>query len=357
MKTLLAVSLTLMLAALAPASNVESSPESLMELGQWKRARAAVETLAKAKPNDAHTLYLQSRVKMMYGDLETAQKLAERAVGLDGRSAVYHWQLSRACGARAKQSGILKQMGLAKCFKKEAEMVLTLDPKHVEARTALVQFHMQAPGLVGGDKKKARSLADELVRLDPPQGYMALAYIAHAEKRTGEVEKLYQKALEADPQRYATLASLAGFYANSSPARLDLAEKHAREMLRIDPEQHAAYMLMAHVLAYQQRYAELDELLAAAESNLPENRGALYQAGRTLLTEKRELHRAEEYLRRYVEQEPEPLSPSLANARWRLGLVLEKQGRPREAVAELEASLRLNPGLEEAKKDLKRLKK
>ncbi len=248
-------------------------------------------------------------------------------------------------------------MGLAKCFKKEADLVLTLDPKHADARMALVQFHMQAPGLVGGDKKRARSLADELLRLDPPKGYTALAYLASAEERTGEIEKFYLKALEADPQRYSTLATLVSFYVNSNPKRLDLAEKHAREMMKIDPEQYGAYALMAHVLAFQQRYAELEELLAAAEGKLPENRGALYQAGRTLLVEGREFRRAEEYLRRYLEQEPEPMSASRAVARWRLGLVLEKQGRPKEAVAELEAALRLNPGLEEAKKDIKRMKK
>ena len=45
-----------------------------------------------------------------------------------------------------------------------------------------------------------------------------------------------------------------------------------------------------------------------------------------------------------------------AHARWRLGLVYENMGRKQEAVSELETALRLKPDLEEAQKDLKRLK-
>ncbi len=65
MKVVLAGFLTLLPAVFTSASAAEPTPESLMERGHWKRARAAVETLAKTKPNEAHTLYLQSRVKMM----------------------------------------------------------------------------------------------------------------------------------------------------------------------------------------------------------------------------------------------------------------------------------------------------
>ena len=69
-----------------------------------------------------------------------------------------------------------------------------------------------------------------------------------------------------------------------------------------------------------------------------------------------DLARAEGWLRQYLELEPEPGSPSHAHAHWRLAQVFEKQERKSDAVAALEAALRLNPDLEEAKKDLKRLR-
>jgi tetratricopeptide (TPR) repeat protein len=52
----------------------------------------------------------------------------------------------------------------------------------------------------------------------------------------------------------------------------------------------------------------------------------------------------------------EPGQPTWAHAHWRLGLVLEKSGRRADAVMELEQATRLKPDLEDAKKDLRRLR-
>jgi hypothetical protein len=69
------------------------------------------------------------------------------------------------------------------------------------------------------------------------------------------------------------------------------------------------------------------------------------------------LPRAEAAFRKYLTQEPEPNAPPIWAGRWRLGLVLEKMSRTREAVSELEAALKMKPDSEEVKKDLTRLKR
>jgi tetratricopeptide (TPR) repeat protein len=90
---------------------------------------------------------------------------------------------------------------------------------------------------------------------------------------------------------------------------------------------------------------------------VPDDLGPFYQAGRVLLTTAGgDLSRADRYLRKYLTIEPEPGQPGPAAAHWRLGQVLEKQGRKAEAIAELEQAVRMNPDFENAKKDLKRLK-
>ena len=81
-----------------------------------------------------------------------------------------------------------------------------------------------------------------------------------------------------------------------------------------------------------------------------------YIAANALLASKDELARAERYFRKYLLQESEAESPSHAAARWRLGLVLEHQGRKAEAITEIEAALKADASIEPAKKDLKRLK-
>jgi tetratricopeptide (TPR) repeat protein len=55
------------------------------------------------------------------------------------------------------------------------------------------------------------------------------------------------------------------------------------------------------------------------------------------------------------QQEPEGNTPHLAAAHWRLALVLEKEGRKADAIAELQTAVKLKPDFEDARKDLKRL--
>ena len=60
-------------------------------------------------------------------------------------------------------------------------------------------------------------------------------------------------------------------------------------------------------------------------------------------------------LRDYLTQPPEGQAPSHAGAHWRLGLVLEKQGRKGDAIRELQTAVQMDGSLDVAKKDLKRL--
>ena len=70
-----------LLALLAGAAGLtaqgQPSPRDLIEAGHYKRARAMVE----ARPSsDAETLYLMATLKQAWGDLDAAEKFAERAV-------------------------------------------------------------------------------------------------------------------------------------------------------------------------------------------------------------------------------------------------------------------------------------
>ena len=103
----------------------------------------------------------------------------------------------------------------------------------------------------------------------------------------------------------------------------------------------------------QSKWSDLDAALAQAERAVPEDFTPYYRAASECLQRKLELPRAERYLRKYLSQEPEPRSPSLGMAHWKLGLVLEQEGRKSDAITELQAAVKLDaPG---AKADLKRI--
>lgn len=339
-----------------PLVAAEPTIEELLEAGHYKRARAAAERRLKADPNDAEALYALGRIKLDTGDSEGALQFGQKVVALDASKAKYHYLLAGANGQMAEHAGVFKQLGLARSFRREAEQALALDPNYIEARFGLMEFYWQAPGIIGGDKKKAYAMAQEIQRLNPARGFLALAELATKEKEFTKAGELYFKAGEADPSNYNVLLSISGYSASDRQKKYDLAEKYAREGLKLDPGRAGAYSILAIVYALGERWSDLDALLAQAEKNVPDDWNPHYQAARILYNSGKDLPRAERYFRKYLTQEPEGNSPHWAAAYWRLGLVLEKQGHKPEAIAEIETALKLEPNFEPAKKDLRRLK-
>jgi tetratricopeptide (TPR) repeat protein len=246
-------------------------------------------------------------------------------------------------------------MSLAGQYKSEVKKAVELDGKNTDALWELMEFYWNAPGIAGGDQKKARGVADDIMRIDASRGYLALAELAQG-KQEADVEDYYRKAEQADPKSYEVQVRLARFYLADKQKNHDLAAKHARQAIAIDPGRIGGYKAMAAVLAQQERWQELDVVLAESESRVPDDLGPQFQSGLETLLAGKDPVRAERYLRKYLTQEPEAYGTRLSRAHWRIGQALEKQGRKQEAIAEVEAALRMEPEMEEAKKDLKRLK-
>jgi tetratricopeptide (TPR) repeat protein len=343
------------LVALA-AAETPSAPEALVESGHFKRARAIVEPVLQKNPNDAEAAYLLSEIKQAYGDLEAATTLAEKALSLDAKNARYHFQLAQLYGQAAQKAGIFKQLGLVHKFKSESETALSIDPNFLDAREGMMEFYLQAPGIIGGDRKKAQTTADEIGKINAVRGFLAQARLAQVAKDASAEEAARLKAVQADSHDYNAAVSLAGFYTRPAAKKYDLAEKYYHDAQRIDLGRAGAYAGLALIYAEQQRWNDLDALLARSEKEVPDNFVAFYQAGKALLLQDNDLPRAERYFRKYITQEPEGANPNLAAAHWRLGLVLEKQGRKNDAISEIQTAVNLSPDFDPAKKDLKRLR-
>jgi hypothetical protein len=98
----------------------------------------------------------------------------------------------------------------------------------------------------------------------------------------------------------------------------------------------------------------MEAVLALADQEIPDDMTPCYRAALALAASHRELPRAEHLLRKYLAAEPEGNAPTLSNAHWQVGLVLEKQSRTVEAIREWSESLRLDSD-SPAKRELKRV--
>ena len=341
----------------ATAWSADSSPEGLLQAGHIKRLRAWAEPRVAANPNDARASYYLASAKEELGDLDRALPLAEKALSLDASNASYHLLVANICIEQGQKAGVFKGLGLARRFRDEASKAASLDPKDIDAREALMEYYFEAPGIAGGDKKRAWALADEIGKIDGVRGLLAQATLAGKEKNSDKQDALYQQAMATVPHDARVLREAAAFYSSDSVKNYDLAEKDALEAIKLDEDQASPYIVLAAVYASAERWKDLDAIIAQSEKNIPDNFGAYYQTAKILLLSGKDLPRAERYLRKYLTIEPEAGQPPSAAAHWRLGLVLEKEGKKTDAIAEVQEAVRLQPDFKPAKDDLNRLKK
>ena len=338
----------------------EDSPSQLIEQGHFKRAEALLRPQLQKNAGDPQANFLMSRVDLAFRRVDDAIAHAEKAIAADGKNASYHAQLADALGFKTAdpKMGMFDKLSVAKRLKKEAEVAQQLDPRNESANSSLLNFYLEAPGLAGGSKTKAKEIADRVVQLDPAQGYRFQLQIARKEERKSEYETLAKKAFQAEADKFRANMSLAGFYLSQEPANLAFAEKHSRAALNLDAQRASPYIALAYLLVSQRRWDELDQMLIDSEKSVPDDLGPHYQAAKAILLsgDSQQMGRAESYLRRYLALPPEGGQPSLAGAHWRLGLVLEKQGKKDQARAEIQLAVNLDANLKPAQDDLKRLK-
>jgi tetratricopeptide (TPR) repeat protein len=126
------------------------------------------------------------------------------------KNADYHYKYGGALGMVAKNSNKFKALGMIGDVRESFEKALELNPKHIDARWALIELYLELPGIVGGSESKAKRYASELAKLSPVDGHLANGRIAEYYKRWSEAEKHYKNAIAVGGSKtcYQKLADL-----------------------------------------------------------------------------------------------------------------------------------------------------
>ncbi|WP_047545266.1 tetratricopeptide repeat protein [Psychroserpens sp. Hel_I_66] len=163
---------------------------------EFKKAELLLSEYVKTNQDDIEAIEL-------FGDAYGHQKKWDEAivqykklVEAKPRNANFHYKYGGALGMKALSINKLKALGIIGDVKDAFLKAAELDPKHIDARWALVELYMQLPGIVGGSKSKSFKYANELEALSKVDGYLAKGYIYEYDDEPELAEKFYKLAIE-----------------------------------------------------------------------------------------------------------------------------------------------------------------
>jgi protein involved in temperature-dependent protein secretion len=193
-------------------SNFEKA-DKLFHAKKYKEAEVVFQENLKYYPNDIKTLERLAEITSEEKEWEKAASYYKKLKQLKPNEADYFYKYGGCLGMRALEVNKFKAFGMVDDMKASFEKAIVLNPKHIQARWALIELYLQLPGIVGGSESKALRYSNELAKLSPVDGYMSKGRIDEYFKRYASAEKNYIKAHEIGNSK-VTFQKLYNLYLN-----------------------------------------------------------------------------------------------------------------------------------------------
>ncbi len=256
----------------ATAANEYSAALRAKKYGEV--ASAANAALAK-DPNNANALIAKAELIMVQTrdtQIDEAVKLAEKCVAAHPRNAACHDSLGSVLGLKAMMGGLMASLGNVGKVREAFKTAVELDPRNMSARFHLLQYYVQAPGIVGGSKDKARALAADTAQVNVEGSKMMLAMLELWEDRANHAEAL---ALKVQPGGDETIADtqrdilLGVAWKYKKAKQIDEATRVFRDAMKRFPDADGPPFGMGVLLQEQGKHEEAIALLQQANAIAP----------------------------------------------------------------------------------------
>jgi tetratricopeptide (TPR) repeat protein len=354
MRTIAAIALLCLLLSTCAAGQTKfENAVRLYDDGKTEQSKALFLEAVDEAPGNAEAYYFLG-ILSINTDYEKAIEYLQKAIGLAGNNAKYHLMLGNAYGVKAQRAGIFSKLGAASDCKEQYLTAVNLDPKYTDARRNLMEFYLQAPGLVGGSVEKASAQSDTIKTYDPYAGYLAEARVHEYKKEKTQQEECYRKAISIDPKK---LAAYRGLWllsmSDNNTAKAD--DVFKRASAAVDDKSELYYWAGMYYVE-KNDLAKARSLFQKALEKNPENVLVYYQLGKVDLLSGSDLDQGLARFRKFINAPHVKNAPGPEYAYWRMGMIYEKLGNADSARIAYRKSLELNPALEEAKKSLEAMK-
>lgn len=187
--------------------------ENYFKAEKYELAKPLFESIVKENPKNLKAIEYLGDIAGHYENWDTAIYYYEKLKKANPNEADYFYKYGGALGMKAKDSNKFKALGMIGDVRTSFERAIALNPKHIEARWALIELYLQLPGVVGGSEKKAKEYAAQLAKLSPVDGFLANGHIDEYFNRYSLAEKNYLKAHEIGNSK-TTFQKLYNLYLN-----------------------------------------------------------------------------------------------------------------------------------------------
>jgi tetratricopeptide (TPR) repeat protein len=312
------------------ALSLFSSPASAQSLADAKTcdqaiggsatAKTAIQRMQGARVASPLSHFAAGCVAVMASQWDSAAAHFDAAAKGNPRSSAAFLWVGNISGQLLRLGNMQAKARLAPVIRDAYTTAITLDGANLDAREGLMQFLLEAPPPLGGDKAKAAAQAIAIGRINPFRGVSAQIAVASSTSDRPAVEKLLLQATTQFPDSVIGWANLSAMQADD----------------------HRPADAFATITRWQARRTN--------------GMFALFSIGRTAAVTGEQMDRGVQALQQYLRGQRGPNDPPLANAHYRLAQIYEKQHKVADAKTEYQVAVRLNPSLRDAQLALERLR-
>ncbi len=186
---------------------------------QLEACRVLLDEACTADPKSAKFTLGRMYVSRAKGERPQAKQLAELATKLDPSMAdAWYWK-GATIFENISEASMIDKASMAGDARDALLKAIELDPNHLDARFAVAQFYIEAPGIAGGSLRKAREQGNAMLKIKggESRGHLVLAAAAAEDdewKDAAAEFELASAAATTDDERWDVTAQHAGLLMN-----------------------------------------------------------------------------------------------------------------------------------------------
>ena len=175
-------------------SNFEKA-EKLFKEEKYDQARSVFESILKSNPSNLKAIEYLGDISSYFKSWDKSIVYYKRLKFAKPSEANYYFKYGVAMAMKAREINKFRALGMIGEIRSSFEKAIALNPKHINARWALVELYLQLPNFVGGSETKAIKYSNELLLISPVDGYLSRGHIEEYFKRYESAELQYKKAI------------------------------------------------------------------------------------------------------------------------------------------------------------------